>query len=252
MSEQNWNPERYRMNAGYVSELGMPVVELLAPRPGERVLDLGCGDGTLASRLAALGCEVVAIDTSPDFVRAAAARGLDARLLDATAMSFQAEFDAVFSNAVLHWIKDADSVIARVHAALKPGGRFVAECGGHRCVATIVAALEGELDRRGHVGRDANPWYFPTAEEYGARLAKAGFEVKFIAVIDRPTPLPAGIRGFIETFAAPFVSVLPEGEREAYVEDVCRLLEPDLRSADGVWTADYTRLRFAAFKAPSR
>src|SRR5690606_32076641 len=114
-----------------------------------------------------------------------------------------------FSNAVLHWIKDADRVIERVHAALRPGGRFVAECGGHRCVQTIVTALEGELDRRGHDGRSANPWYFPTAEEYGARLERAGFDVEYIAVIERPTPLPAGIRGFIETFAGPFVAVLP-------------------------------------------
>src|SRR5690606_26510860 len=129
--------------------------------------DLGCGDGVITRRLADLGCDMIGIDASPDFVAAAQARGVSASLLDARHLSFDQEFDAVFSNAVLHWIKDADEVIGRVFTALKPGGRFVAELGGHKCVDNIHGALIAELDRRGYDGASYCPWYFPTAEEYG-------------------------------------------------------------------------------------
>jgi len=246
VAEQTWNSATYQRNARYVSDLATPVLELLDPQPGERILDLGCGDGVLTKRLADLGCVMTGVDASPDFVQAARAAGVNASVTDARQLDFALEFDAVFSNAVLHWIKEADEVIGRVFAALKPGGRFVAECGGHRCVETIRTALTAELDLRGHDGAAADPWYFPTAEEYGARLRRAGFAVDYIAVVPRPTPLPAGMFGFIETFGGSFVSVLPEDERVGYVADVCARLEPVLRASDGSWTADYTRLRFAA------
>ena len=130
-SRQSWSPERYARNARFVSDLGMPVVELLAPRSGERILDLGCGDGALTKKLVDLGCEVVAVDGSAAQVEGARALGLDARVMDGERLDFDAEFDAVFSNAALHWMKRADSVIDGVWRALRPGGRFAAECGGH-------------------------------------------------------------------------------------------------------------------------
>lgn len=246
--EQTWNADVYRRNARYVSDLATPVIDLLRPRAGERILDLGCGDGVLTKKLADLGCAMVGIDASPDLVAAAVRRGVTASVLDATQLSYYEEFDAVFSNAVLHWIKDADRVIAGVLAALTPGGRFVAECGGHRCVETIHKALIAELDRRGYDGTAASPWYFPTAAEYGARLERAGFEVRYIEVIERPTPLPQGMTGFIETFGGSFVGVLPPAERDAYVADVCSRVASTLRADDGTWSADYTRLRFEAHK----
>lgn len=243
---QTWNPDVYHRNARYVSDLATPVIELLQPRPGERILDLGCGDGVLTEKLANLGCIMVGIDASADLVAAAVARGVDASVRDATKLAYEAEFDAVFSNAVLHWIKDADSVITGVGAALKPGGRFVAECGGHGCVATIHQALITELDDRGFDGAAASPWYFPTAAEYRARLERAGFDVNSIEVIPRPTHLPQGMTGFIETFGGSFVGVLPNDQRRAYVADVCERVAPTLRAPDGTWSADYTRLRFEA------
>jgi len=246
--EQTWNAEVYERNARFVSDLAMPVVELLAPRPGERILDLGCGDGVLTRKLADLGCALVGIDSSPDMIRAAAALGLDVSVRSATEMEYRDAFDAVFSNAVLHWIADADRVIRNVHRALRSGGRFVGECGGHRCVETIQRALVAELDRRGHDGRRANPWYFPTAEDYGERLTRAGFDVEYIAVIPRPTRLPGDISGFLETFARSFTSVLPEEERQAYLDDVRERVRPELCASDGSWTADYTRLRFRAVR----
>ncbi|UJR78378.1 class I SAM-dependent methyltransferase [Sandaracinus amylolyticus] len=248
MTRQTWDPGTYDTHARFVSDLGMPVVELLAPRRGERILDLGCGDGALTRALVELGCEVVGIDASEPFVAAARARGIDARVMDGHAIALEGEapFDAVFSNAALHWMKDADAVIAGVRRVLRPGGRFVAECGGLGCVETIHRALIDALDARGHDGRAASPWYFPSAEDYGARLERAGFEVHAIALFPRPTPLPGDVIGWLETFAQRFTGVLPEAERPAYLEDVRARVEPALRDPSGAWTADYVRLRFAA------
>jgi len=161
-----------------------------------------------------------------------------------------AGFDAVFSNAALHWMKRADDVIGGVWRALRPGGRFVAECGGHRCVATIVRALEQALARRGIDAAPVNPWYFPTVEDYASRLEARGFAVRTIALFPRPTPLPGNVTGWLETFAESFASALPAAERRPFLEEVQELLRPDLCDAEGRWTADYVRLRFAADKSP--
>src|SRR5262249_23564866 len=145
-ARQTWDPDRYARHARFVSELGAPVVELLAPRPGERILDLGCRAGSLSAKLAALGCAVVGLDSSAEQVGAARALGVDARVGNGEHLDFADEFDAVFSNAALHWMKRPDVVIAGVWRALKPGGRFVGELGGHGCVAKIKRALIEALD----------------------------------------------------------------------------------------------------------
>jgi trans-aconitate methyltransferase len=246
--QQTWDPKRYARHARFVADLGMPVVELLAPRPGERILDLGCGDGVLTEKLVAVGCHVVGVDGSPAQVEAARARGLDAQVMDGEHLTFADEFDAVFSNAALHWMKRADDMIAGVWRALRPGGRFVAECGGHGCVAMIEAALHAALQRRAIDARRVNPWYFPTVEEYRARLEGRGFNVSYIALIPRPTPLPGDITGWLETFAESFSAALPAADRPAFIDEVREALRPRLCDAQGNWTADYVRLRFAAGK----
>ena len=246
---QTWDPDRYARHARFVSDLAMPVVELLAPQPGERILDLGCGDGALTEKLVALGCTVVGVDGSAAQVAGARARGLDARVGDGERLGFDGEFDAVFSNAALHWMKRADLAIAGVRRALRPGGRFVGEFGGHGCVATIVGALADALARRGIDAATVNPWYFPTPEDYGARLAAGGFVVRSIALIPRPTPLPGDVIGWLETFAESFTTAVPAPERPAFLAEVCEALRPRLSDAGGRWTADYVRLRFAAVKA---
>jgi SAM-dependent methyltransferase len=249
VSVQHWDPERYRRNAGFVAALGLPVVDLLAPRPGERVLDLGCGDGALTAKLAALGCRVVGVDASAEQIAAARALGLDARVVDGHALAFDQEFGAVFSNAALHWMKrDPGAVIAGVFRALVPGGRFVGEMGGAGNVGAIVAALEAAMARRGIDGRARHPWYFPTPEEYRQRLERAGFRVATMALIPRPTPLPGRLADWLDTFAEAFLSAVAPGERRALAEEVEATLAPALRGADGGWTADYVRLRFAAVK----
>jgi SAM-dependent methyltransferase len=243
---QTWDPERYARNARFVAELSAPVVELLAPRPGERILDLGCGDGVLTAKLAALGCDVIGVDASAPQILAAQKLGLHVRVMNGEALDFDGEFDVVFSNAALHWMSDPARVIAGVHRALKPHGRFVAEFGGHGCVAKIRKALVEALKRRGINGQAADPWYFPTVEEYSQQLTCGGFVVSYIALIPRPTPLPGDVTGWLETFAESFTSTLPPSEVPAYIAEVRDALRPELCDAEGKWTADYVRLRFSA------
>jgi SAM-dependent methyltransferase len=245
---QTWDPDRYARNARFVSDLGAPVVELLAPRAGERILDLGCGDGVLAARLAAMGCEVVGVDASAPQVQATQKLGVEARVVDAEHLDFAAEFDAVFSNAALHWMRNPDAVIDGVWRSLRPGGRFVAEMGGVGCVEKIKRALIQALNHRGIDGQAANPWYFPTLEDYSARLTKRGFKIMYIALIPRPTPLPGDVTAWLETFAQNFTATLSPGERPAYLAEVQESLRPELCDAHGKWTADYVRLRFSAKK----
>src|SRR5271167_98287 len=247
-TNQSWNPDAYARNARFVSDLGAPVLELLAPRAGERVLDLGCGDGALTLKLAEIGCDVVGVDDSAPQIEAARGLGLDVRVADGARLAFDAEFDAVFSNAAIHWMKPPDDVIAGAWRALKPGGRFVGEFGGHGCVETIKRALTTALAHRGIDGDALNPWYFPTVEDYSARLQRRGFAVRYIALIPRPTPLPTEINGWLETFAQSFMAPLTESDRAAFLGEVCEALRPKLSDGEGKWFADYIRLRFAADK----
>ena len=245
---QTWDPERYARNARFVADLGAPVVALLAPRAGERILDLGCGDGVLTTKLASMGCHVIGVDASAPQIGAARKLGVDARVMNGEALDFDGEFDAVFSNAALHWMRNPAKVIGGVHRALRPQGRFVAEFGGHGCVAKIRGALTEALNRRGINGEAASPWYFPTVEEYSQQLSSGGFVVNYVALIPRPTPLPGDVTGWLETFAQSFTSSLPPDERSSYIAEVREALRPELCDAEGKWTADYIRLRFAANK----
>jgi trans-aconitate methyltransferase len=245
---QTWDPERYARNARFVADLGAPVVDLLAPRAGERILDLGCGDGVLTLKLVSMGCHVVGVDASAPQIDAAQKLGLDARVMNGEALDFDVEFDAVFSNAALHWMRNSTQVIAGVHRALKPHGRFVGEFGGHGCVAKIKKALVEALNRRGFNGEAASPWYFPTVEDYSQQLTSGGFVVNYIALIPRPTPLPGDVTGWLETFAESFTSTLPPAERSSYIAEVREALRSELCDVEGKWTADYIRLRFVANK----
>ena len=247
---QDWKADRYAEHAHFVPALGAPVLELLNPQPGERILDLGCGDGVLTEKLVAAGAIVVGVDAAADMIAASKKRGLDARVMEGGKLEFNAEFDAVFSNAALHWMKsDRDAVIAGVHRALKPGGRFVGEMGGHGCVAAITIAIIAVLERHGiKDGAATIPWYFPTVDDYRGRLERAGFKVDYIELIPRPTPLPTNMGGWIELFAQPFLNRLPADQRASAVDEVVEVLRPMLCDEQGHWTADYMRLRFAAHR----
>jgi SAM-dependent methyltransferase len=246
--DQTWNPQRYAEHAHFVSALGQPLLELLRLQAGERILDLACGDGVLSKKIAGQGGVVVGVDSSPEMVEAAKKRGIDARLMDAYDLKFNSEFDAVFCNAALHWMKrDPDAVIAGVKRALKPDGRFVGEMGGHGNVAVITVALLAILQRHGL--RDAmNPWYYPSVDEYRGKLESAGFRVEYMELIPRPTPLPTGMRAWLETFAMPLFRQLPESEQDSALNETVALLRPVLCDNKEQWTADYVRLRFLAWR----
>ena len=243
---QSWDPKGYAQHAGFVPDLGRPVVEWLAPQPGERILDLGCGDGALTIELQRIGCQVLGVDASPEMIAAARQRGLDARVLDGQALDFQSCFDAVFSNAALHWMTQPEQVIAGVQRALVPGGRFVGEMGGTGNVARIVAALDAALSRRGMAV--ACPWFFPDVATYRGLLETGGFTVERIALIPRPTPLPGDVGGWLTTFAGRYLDAVAPDEREPLIAEVIDALRPQLCDHQGRWTADYVRLRFAAVK----
>lgn len=245
---QKWNPEKYAHNARFVAELGMPVVELLAPRAGEKILDVGCGDGFLTKKLVEMGCEVIGVDASAAQVNATQALGIKAYVRDAIALGFDSEFDAVFTNATLHWIKDHGEAIKSAWQALKPGGRFVGECGGERCVAEIQKALGQALAKRGIEITTVNPWNFSSAADFRKRLEACGFKVESAIVFPRPTPLPGEIKAWLQTFAEHFMSKLPTDEHDGFLNEVQESLRPVLCDHQGKWSADYTRLRFNATK----
>jgi trans-aconitate methyltransferase len=250
---QSWNPAVYAEVGAFVPTLGAGVFEWLAPKPGERILDLGCGDGQLTSKIAAAGADVVGADRSPDMVEAARGRGIEAQVCNAESLPFNSEFDAVFSNAALHWVHDQDAMIAGVRRALRPGGRFVAEMGGHGNIASIQVALAAVLAKHGATRGLADGFtaeqmnYFPTPAAYRARLERGGFAVEEIQLIPRPTPLgDSGMEGWLTTFRRGVLDALPEILRHVVIADTVELLEPVLRDEQGNWTADYVRLRFIA------
>jgi trans-aconitate methyltransferase len=243
---QDWSAESYARNARFVAELGEPVVDWLDPRPGERVLDIGCGDGALTASIVARGADVVGVDSSQPLVEAAVARGVDARVMDAYALPFRGEFDAAFSNAALHWMREPDLALANIARALKSRGRFVGEMGAHGNVAAISTAILAALRAHGIDGEARWPWYFPTPAEYAERLEMRGFVVLRLELIPRPTPLSTGMRGWLDTFANPFLAGVSDEERSDILDEITSLLAPSLRGRTGAWTADYVRLRFAA------
>lgn len=245
---QRWDPARYAEHGRFVADLAGPLVELLAPRAGEDILDLGCGDGVLTAAIAARCRRIVGVDSSPEQVAAARARGVDARLCDGHALPFRAEFDAIVTNAALHWMKRSDAVIDGMWRALRPGGRIAGEMGGAGNVARISGALVDALGRRGIDASTRFPWYFPTQEDYRSKLAARGFEIRTMALVERPTTLPGDIAGWLETFAAPFIDAVAEEARPALIAEVRDALEPALYRPGTGWVADYVRLRFLAVR----
>ena len=252
MATQTWDPLAYERNGAFVHGLASGVLEWLDAQPGEYVLDLGCGDGQLTRRIADSGAHVLGVDASAEMVLAARERGVEAEHANAEQLPFRdGTFDAVFSNAVLHWVRDHDRMMQQVHRVLKPGGRFVAEMGGHGNVAAIHVALTAILERHGFGDRERGVNYYPSTAAYSERLAKHRFSVEKIAVIPRPTRLPdTGMEGWLRTFRRGVLEGLAGEVREAVVRETVKLLEPALRDEAGNWIADYVRLRFVARALP--
>jgi SAM-dependent methyltransferase len=247
VSETSYEPgSHFASRARYVSDYGASVIKLLDPKAGESILDVGCGDGTLSRLLAVNGSQVVGIDIDPDMVRAAVSNGVDARLLDGCRLPFEREFDAVFSNSALHFMKPPGDVIRGVARALKPGGRFAAELGTHGNIAAIVTALIAVLQRHGIDGGAHVPWIYLTMEEYCDLLESCGFAIETVHKFHRPTPMPGGIKGWIDILGRWFLDTLPLERRAEACEEVAQLLSYTLKSSTGLWIADYHHLRFKA------
>jgi len=253
LTETGWDSTLYDESFGIITELGAGVFELLAPRPGERILDLGCGTGGLTAQIAAAGAEVVGIDASEAMIDRARELYPELPFEVARGQDFvvEAPVDAVFSNAALHWMSPPEAVAASVARALKPGGRFVAELGGKGNIATIIGAIYQALGEQGiSRGQVQYPWYFPSIGEYGSLLERAGLEVRLMQLFDRPTPLddcPNGVADWLRMFGGAFLAAVPAARRARFQERVNELTRP-LLEREGRWVADYRRLRFVAVK----
>lgn len=250
-SEIRWNAREYDAKHAYIWQLGRELLDLLSPRPGERILDLGCGTGHLAARIAATGADVTGIDLSPEMVAQARANypALRFEVADGRDFHFPRSFDAVFSNAAIHWMKEPSRVAASVRGALKPGGRFVAEMGGKGNLRALITAVWAAREAAGcPAPLKLLPWYFPDIVEFGAVLQEHGLSLSYAALFDRSTPLDGGvraIRNWLAMFAHNLVADVPEAVRD----DVAARVEDRLRGEffrDGTWFADYRRLRLVA------
>ncbi len=247
-----WSPADYAKNAAFVPRLGDAVLQLLDPRPGELILDVGCGDGVLTRRIAEAGARVIGLDSSEEMVEAARERGVDAFVADAEDMDLArfGQFDAVFSNAALHWMLDPDAVASGIFEALREGGRFVGEMGGEGNLLTLRTALRDELTARGYRMPDQDPSWYAGVEEFTRLYLTTGFCEVHVELIPRPTPLPGGAADWVKTFRAGVmdVAMVPEFERDDIAAAVEARVAPALRQPDGSWCADYVRLRFSMRK----
>jgi trans-aconitate 2-methyltransferase len=257
MANNSWNTALYEGKHWFVWQYGEDLLTLLSPQPGERILDLGCGTGQLTEKIAMSGADARGIDNASSMIAKARENYPHIRFDVADARNFQVEepLDAVFSNAALHWITEADAVIRCIYQALKPGGRFVAEFGGKGNVQAITIALENCVASLGYAyAHPVNPWYFPSIGEYAQLLEQQGFDVTYAVLFERPTPLEtgsAGMANWIEMFAGSFLKGLSGEQQAQVIQAVEERLQPTLYR-DGRWWADYRRIRVVAIKGYGR
>ena len=251
-----WSPTDYAKNASFVPALGEAALALLDPQPGELILDIGCGDGTLTRKVMDAGARVIGLDASEPMVEAARAKGVDAFVADAQALDLAdqamrfGQFDAAFSNAALHWMLDPDAVASGVFAVLRPGDRFVGEMGGDGNLAALRGGIRAELAERGYPVPPEDPQWYPTIEEFVRLYGCAGFTEIRAQLIPRTTPLASGIAAWVRTFRAGWLDVagVPREARDEVAAAIEMRLARQLRLPDGSWFADYVRLRFSMRK----
>jgi trans-aconitate 2-methyltransferase len=243
-----WDAALYQDQHSFVWRYGANLVESLNPQPGERILDLGCGTGQLTAEIARSGATVIGLDKSAEMLTEARKNYPDLAFVsgDAAGFRFPERFDAVFSNAVLHWVKDAEGAIESIAKVLRPGGRFVAEFGGKGNIASVLAALRAVL---GPWADEQSPWYYPSVGEYSALLERHGLEVRSASLFDRPTPLEGkdGLENWLRMFTQSYLRQFSPKREDDIVRQLVEHLRPALYR-DGTWTVDYRRLRVACVR----
>jgi len=243
----NWNTNQYKNHASFVSDMAKDLVEVLNPKKDETILDLGCGDGTLALKIKQRCQNIIAVDLSNEMVEKTKSLGIEAYIMSATNLEFENKFDAVFSNAVLHWVKQSKLAVQNINKVLKQNGRFIAEFGGYKNINTIVQAIQEVFNQNKDYGVFNNPWYFPTTQEYKNILEQNGFEVKSINLTIRPTSVD-DISNWLNIFANGIISHLNKEQKESFLLEVKRILENKLYSKEQGWILDYVRIRVEAKK----
>jgi len=252
-SDTNWNVELYNNKHGFVHQYGEQLIEILDPKPGELILDLGCGAGQLTNKIAGFGANVIGLDSSAEMIESAKRSfpELEFHIMDAADFQFKAPFDVIFSNAALHWVTDQKKAVQCLFKNLKKGGRLVVEFGGRGNVDSILQALKKALIHYGYEGNSKmNRWYFPSISEYSQLLENQGFEVKFAHLYNRPTALESsdsGIKDWIEMFGSHFFTGVGKLAKEEILDKVQKDVE-DICLRNGTWYADYRRIRVEAIK----
>ena len=242
-----WDPKEHNKHTAFVSQLALSVVELLAPKKGEKILDAGCGDGTLAVEIEKYGAKVVGVDMSAEMTEACKRKGIESYVGSVTALPYENEFDAVFSNATLHWVKEPKIALEQMAKGLKSGGRFIAEFGGEGNVYHVVKAMEKVFSNHSEFGEFKNPWYFPSVNAYKALLNEVGFKVEYIELIPRPTPMD-NILNWLDIFANGVTEYLTQEQLEVFKIECRDILTETNHSDDEGWILDYVRLRVEAVK----
>jgi trans-aconitate methyltransferase len=250
--EARWDANLYDQKHSFVWKMAAGLLDLLDAKPGEFILDIGCGTGHLTAQIAATGARVTGIDFSPDMIGQARAThpSLTFEVMDARELSLAEKFDAVFSNATLHWITDPEPAVASISSVLKPGGRFVAEFGGKGNIEALMSALRRAWHDLSLPSPCPNPWYYPSIAEYSCLLERHGLEAVYAALFNRATPLEDGEHGlkiWLDMFAGSIAAKIPAHTREKFLDQVIREARPTLFD-DGRWVLDYRRLRLVARK----
>lgn len=242
------DPELIAMRTRFVKTFGMPIIELMDPKPGERILDVGCGFGAVCQQLDEMGCKTVGIDISKSVVDAARELGVDARLVNAESLTFNEEFDAAYSSSALHWMRHLDQVAEGIMRALKPGGRFVGELGGRGSIVNIITAIRQVMLKNGIEMESVSSWYFPSVSEFAGVLERAGFVIRSMALVDRPTVLPGDVRDWMKMFGRHYMDAWDPSEHDRFLDAIRDAAAPTMVNEQGEWVADYRRLRFMAVK----
>ncbi|GHB35860.1 methyltransferase type 11 [Pseudovibrio japonicus] len=250
MAKQKWNAQNYLEFAAYITSFGRDTLELLAIQQGESILDLGCGDGTLAQEIQSRGAIVTGIDIAQDMLALADEKGIKTLRTSAENLDFDGEFNAVFSNAALNWMQDYRGVIRGVKKALKPGGRFVGEMGSDKNCRIIRSAMEHLFAENPEFGPYKSPWIFPPPSTYIRALKEAGFSIIYHTEIDRRTTLEADMKGWLELFTDTLTQQLNEPQKKRFYRDLVKRLEPQLYSSEKGWEVDHVCMRFAAYLPP--